>query len=390
MNVLEVYLDNSATTQPFSEVIEEMTSVMKNNYGNPSSIHRMGINAEKTLKNSRQIIADSLNVKSKEIIFTSGGTESNNIAIMGVLSAKIRQGNHIISSLAEHDSVYKLLENLHIKEENQITFLKPDRYGKISWEQVLDAIRKDTVLVSLMHINNELGAINPIGEIGELLKSKYPQIHLHVDAVQSYMKTRIDPQYWGGIDSLSISSHKVHGPKGTGALYVKEGSRINPLFQGGGQERNLRSGTENTVGIAGFAKAVQMQMDSIDKNSEYLKNMKNEFIEILEQEVKDITVNSDPKGCGHILNISFLGVRGEILLHSLEQKGIYVSTGSACSSKKKGSRILESAGMSNIQKEGAIRFSFSTFNTPQEIEYTINNLSEIVESLRKILRYKTK
>lgn len=389
MKILEVYFDNSATTQPFNEVIEEISSVMKNNYGNPSSIHRKGIDAEKVLKNSRQIIADSLNVKSKEVIFTSGGTESNNIAIKGVLSAKNRQGKHIISSLSEHDSVFKILEDLQIKDEYNISFLKPDRYGKVLLKQVSDAIREDTVLVSLMHINNELGAQNPIHDIGKKLKSDYPQIHFHVDAVQSYMKYAIDP-YSLGIDSLSISSHKIHGPKGTGALYLSERARINPLFYGGGQERNLRSGTENTPGIAGFARAVNMQKDSIIKNREYLNGLKNRFIEMLERRIKDITINSEPEGCGHILNISFLGVRGEILLHSLEQKGIYVSTGSACSSKKKGSRILETTGMSNLQKEGAIRFSFSTFNTSEEIDYTVDQLEGIIENLRKILKYKTK
>lgn len=389
MKGLEVYFDNSATTQPLDEVIEEISRVMKNNYGNPSSIHRMGIDAEKILKNSRQIIADSLNAKSKEVIFTSGGTESNNIAIKGILSTKNRQGNHIISSSAEHDSVFKILEDLHIKDELQITFLKPDRYGKISLKQVEDAIRKDTVLVCLMHINNELGAQNPVREIGKKLKSDYPQIHFHVDAVQSYMKYSLDPQS-SGIDSLSLSSHKIHGPKGTGALYLREAARINPLFYGGGQERNIRSGTENTPCIAGFARAVKMQKDLIEKNKEYLKKLKTMFIEMTELRIKDIIINSDPEGCDHILNISFLGVRGEVLLHSLEQKGIYVSTGSACSSKKKGSRILEATGMSSIQKEGAIRFSFSAFNTSEEIEYTVDQLEAIVGSLRKILKYKTK
>lgn len=384
---MEIYFDNSATTKPYKEVIDFIVSDLSTNYGNPSSIHRLGIEAEKLLKKSRLIISEALHCSPKEIIFTSGGTESNNLAIKGLLNSRNSKGKHIVTSSIEHDSIYTIFMELKDKHGFEVSFVSPDEDGYISVEKVEKELREDTILVSIMHVNNELGTINPIKEIGELIKKKSNKISFHVDAVQSFLKLELNPKALN-IDLLSVSSHKIHGPKGAGALYIRDSLSIAPLFTGGGQESNLRSGTENTTSINGFAKAVELQKDSINKNYDIIENLKTYFRNQIEKSIDNIKINTPKNSSSHILNISFLGVKGEILLHSLEQDGIYVSTGSACSSKKKGSRVLEKIKLNNVEKEGAIRFSFSTFNTKEEIDYTVEKLISHVTQLRKILKYK--
>ena len=385
MKTLEIYLDNSSTTKPRQEVLAEIINQLENNYGNPSSIHRLGINSEKVIKSAREIIASSLNVKPKEIIFTSGGTESNNLALRGSISANRRAGKHIISSDIEHDSVYKTLEDIGLKDGYEITFLKPNNQGIITLEQIIDSIRTDTVLVSLMHVNNELGSINPIFEIGKYLKSLDKNIIFHVDAVQSYMKLDINCDY---IDLLSISGHKIHTPKGIGALYISEKIKFSSMLTGGGQEMGYRSGTENVIYIAALEKAVLIQKNKIHDDITKVSIVRNDFLNRLQLEIKDININSSKDSLPYILNVSFLGVKGEILLHTLEQHNIFVSTGAACSSKKKGSRILESIGLNSASKDSAIRFSFSKDTTSEEVNFTVDVLKTEIVKLRKILKYK--
>ncbi len=382
---MEIYFDNSATTKPKQEVLIDIIHHLEHYYGNPSSVHRMGINTEKIIKKAREVIANSLNVKSKEIVFTSGGTESNNLAIRGTLLANKRAGKHIISSSIEHDSVYNTLEDLRLKDDYQITFLNPNKQGIITVKQIIDSIKDDTVLISIMHVNNEIGSINPIVEIGKYIKSLEKKIIFHVDAVQSYMKLEINCEY---IDLLSISGHKIHTPKGIGALFINEKIKFSPIITGGGQEMGYRSGTENTAYISGLSKAVEMQKNSINDEFKKVSELKEYFIDKLQSEIKDITINSPLNSLAYILNISFLGVKGEILLHTLEQKNIFVSTGAACSSKKKGSRILESLGLNLASRDSAIRFSFSKDTTIEELDITIDVLKTEIIKLRKILKYR--
>ena len=369
---MQIYLDNSSTTIPNSEVIDEITSNLREYFGNPSSIHKIGIEAEKIIKKSRSTLADALgDAKPKEIVFTSCGTESNNMAIRG--------------SFSEHDSVYKTLEDLQQREDYKVTFLKPNKDGIITADQVKNALKEDTIFVSLMHVNNEIGAINPINEIGQVIKSYKQSIVYHVDAVQSFLKLKINLE---NIDLLSISGHKVHAPKGIGALYIREKTKIHPLLTGGGQEMQFRSGTENTAYIAGLSKAIDIQKGSLSEDLNRIKKLREKFILNLKSEITDIVVNSSESSLPYICNISFLGVKGEILLHTLEQKGIFVSTGSACSSKKKGSRVLESLDLSLGIKDSAIRFSFSKNTTDDELQFTVEVLKKEITKLRKLLNYK--
>ncbi len=383
---MQVYLDNSSTTIPNPVVIDEISSVLRDCFGNPSSIHKLGIEAEKVIKKSRDILAGALgDVKSKEIVFTSCGTESNNMAIRGSLLANKRAGNHIITSLYEHDSVYKTLEDLQQKENYDVTFLKPDKAGLISEEQVRSSLREDTIFVSIMHVNNEIGAVNPVKEIGQAIKEYKQNIVFHIDAVQSFMKMKINTE---NVDLLSVSGHKIHSPKGIGAIYIKEKTKIHPIITGGGQEMQFRSGTENTAYIAGLSKAIEMQKDKIDEDLSRVKKLREDFISNLKSEIKDIVINSSETSLPYICNISFLGVKGEILLHTLEQNGIFVSTGSACSSKKKSSRVLEALDLNAKIKDSAIRFSFSKDTKDDELRFTADVLKKEVVKLRKLLNYK--
>ncbi len=378
----EVYLDNSATTPICQESLEEMAKVSLNIYGNPSSLHRLGIRAEKEKEKNRKIIADILKVKNKEIYFTSGGTESNNLAIKGIARRHIKKGKHIITTSIEHPATLFACQALE-KEGFHIDYLAVNKEGIISIEELQELIRDDTVLISIMHVNNEIGSIMPVEKIGKIIKSKNPATFFHVDAVQSFCKLPCLPKVWQ-VDLLSISSHKIHGPKGIGALYIKENTLIEPLFHGGGQEADLRPGTENTPAIAGFAKAAYKYHANRVENFEKMNKLKSLFLEKAKK-IPGTKTNSSGSTAPHILNLSFEGVKGEVLLHTLEQDGIFVSTGSACHSKRQDlSHVLTALKLDKEDIEGALRFSFSPHNTKEEIDFTIEKLKTGVEELRKL------
>lgn len=376
---MQVYFDNGATTEPFDEVVELVAQTMKNNFGNPSSAHGLGLKAEKALNEAREQAAKTLNCTRDEIIFTSGGSESNNFLVKGFTTP----GAHIITSEIEHPSIlntFKDLESMGAK----VTYLKVDQYGRISLKELEDSINSETRLVSIMHVNNEIGVIQDIEAIGNLIKAKSPRVKFHVDGVQSYGKLKIDVKK-AQIDLLSVSGHKIHGPRGVGFSYIKKGFYPKALISGGGQERNFRSGTENLPGIVGLAKAVEIMYANIDANYSKAKELKEYFIASL-QSLKDIRINSPSQEffSPYILSVSFIGVRGEVLLHLLEEKGIYVSTGSACSSNHNtDSHVLKAIGLTTAETKGTIRFSFSEFNTKEEVDYTMEVLEKSLKFLRR-------
>lgn len=379
---MEVYLDNSATTKPYDEVIEAVADTMKNYYGNPSSVHKLGFLAEQKLNESRDIIAQTLNCGREEIIFTSGGSESNNFLIRGF----IKEGGHIITTKIEHPSVmntFKELENNGIK----VTYLSVNEYGKINLKELEESITKDTQIVSIMHVNNEIGTIQDLGEISKIIKEKSSRAKLHVDAVQSYGKFKIDVKKLG-IDLLSASGHKIHGPRGVGFAYIRKGLVPKPLIFGGGQERNFRSGTENLPAIAGMAKAAEIIYSKREENFNKIKELKEYFIEKASN-LQGIKINSPASEdfSPFIVNISFIGVRSEVLLHLLEETGVYVSMASACSSKDtKDSHVLKSIGLKNEELRGTIRFSFDEYSNKEEVDYTIENLEKHLKFLRRVAK----
>ena len=380
---MEIYLDNSATTKPYQEVVDKMVLALTTQYGNPSSIHKKGIEVEREIKEIRRNIARSLGAKENEIYFTSGGTECNNTIIRSVARLNKKTKNHIISTVIEHPSVLDTLKDLE-SEGFEVTYLPVDKDGKISIEDLKNAIKKETILVSIMHVNNEIGTIQPIEEIGKYLKSLDEKIYLHVDAVQSYAKIKFRPSRYN-IDFMSVSGHKLHGPKGIGFMYVKENNRIKPLLTGGGQEIGIRSGTENVPGIYGIGEAVKVINKDLEGTIDKIRELRDLLKEEILTNIDDVKINTPEDGVCHVLNVSFRGVRGEVLLHYLEQKEIYVSTGSACSSKKKGSHVLNAIGLTPEEIEGAIRFSLSDLNTKEEILETIKVLKESVSDLRMII-----
>lgn len=381
---MEIYLDNSATTKPYKEVIEKMVYALSTDYANPSSLHKKGIEVEKNIKEIRRNIARTLGVKDKEIYFTSGGTESNNAIIRGVVALNKKRKNHIISTVIEHPSVLNTLKDLE-EEGFEVTYLNVDKYGKINLEELKQAIKPTTCLVTIMHVNNEVGSIQPIQEIGKYLKTLNDKVYFHVDAVQSYSKINFKPSRYN-IDFMSVSGHKLHGPKGIGFMYIRENNRIKPMLTGGGQEIGIRSGTENTPGIYGLGEAINIINQNLDEKIEKIANLKNLLKNEIVKNIDDIKINSPEDGVCHILNISFRGVKGEVLLHYLEQKKVYVSTGSACSSKKKGSHVLNAMELTPDEIEGAIRFSLSDLNTEEEILKAAEIVRESVEDLRMIIR----
>jgi len=381
---MEIYLDNSATTKPYKEVIEKMVYALSTDYANPSSLHKKGIEVEKNIKEIRRNIARTLGVKDKEIYFTSGGTESNNAIIRGVVALNKKRKNHIISTVIEHPSVLNTLKDLE-EEGFEVTYLNVDKYGKINLEELKQAIKPTTCLVTIMHVNNEVGSIQPIQEIGKYLKTLNDKVYFHVDAVQSYSKINFKPSRYN-IDFMSVSGHKLHGPKGIGFMYIRENNRIKPMLTGGGQEIGIRSGTENTPGIYGLGEAINIINQNLDEKIEKIANLKNLLKGEIVKNIDDIKINSPEDGVCHILNISFRGVKGEVLLHYLEQKKVYVSTGSACSSKKKGSHVLNAMELTPDEIEGAIRFSLSDLNTEEEILEAAKIVKESVEDLRMIIR----
>lgn len=383
---MEVYFDNAATTKIIPEVREIMLKTMDEDYGNPSSMHLKGVEAENYVRNARNSIAKQLKCESKEIIFTSGGTESNNLALLGLALANKRVGNHIITTRIEHASVYNPV--LYLQELGfEVTFLKVDAHGKVDLDHLRESLRDDTILVSTMAVNNEIGAVEPIEEIAAIIKQYNKehdrQILYHVDAIQAFGKRVIYPKRVG-IDAMSMSGHKIHGPKGSGALFVDSKVKIKPVLYGGGQEKGMRSGTENTAAIAGMGKATEIMYARLEDNNEKMQAVKDALIAGATK-IEGVTDNSGESP--HIASLSFRGVRSEVLLHALEDKGIYVSAGSACSSNHPAiSGVLQAIGLDKDLLESTLRFSFCEYNTVEEAEYTVKVLEEILPLLRKFTR----
>lgn len=383
---MEVYLDNSATTRCFDEVAELMTKIMCKDYGNPSSLHRKGVQAEQYIRYAKETIAKNLKVNEKEIFFTSGGTESDNLALRGCAYANCRAGRHLITTQIEHPAILQTMKQLE-EEGFRVTYLPVDEKGCIRPEDLQRFITGETILVSIMHTNNEVGSLQPIEEAGALIKRMNPRILFHVDAVQGYGKFRILPKKMH-IDLLSVSGHKIHGPKGIGFLYVDEKVKIKPILFGGGQQNGLRSGTENVPAAAGLAKAIEIVYGDLDREVEELYRIKEAFVAGVEK-IPDVFVNGHPgrDGAPHVVSVSFQGVRSEVLLHALEDKGVYVSAGSACSAHKpQPSATLQAMGIDKELLGSTIRFSFSVFTTMDEVGYTLQCLYDIIPMLRRFTR----
>lgn len=381
---MDIYLDNSATTKPYDEVVEKMVYALTTDYANPSAVHKKGVEVDKNIKKIRQDIAKSIGCKDKELIFTSGGTEANNTIIRGIANLHKKRKNHIITTNIEHPSVLATMADLE-EDGFEVTYLKVNKNGVIDIEELKNSIKSNTILVSIMHVNNEIGSIQPVKEIGKYLSTLNDKVYLHVDAVQSFAKINFKPSRYN-IDFMSVSGHKVHGPKGIGFIYVKENNRIKPILTGGGQEIGIRSGTENTPGIYGLGEAIRIINEDLDGKIEKMKNLRDLLKKEIIENIEEIKINSPEDGVCHILNVTFYGIKGEVLLHYLEQKGVYVSTGSACSSKKKGSHVLNAIGLSPQEIEGAIRFSLSDLNTEEEIKEAVKIVKESVSDLRMIMR----
>lgn len=379
---MDVYFDNAATTKVIPEVREIMLETMDVEYGNPSSMHKMGVGAEKYIRYAREAISRQLKCEPKEITFTSGGTESNNLALLGIALANRRTGNHIITTGIEHASVYNPV--LYLQELGfRVTFLKVDTDGKVDLEELKNALCEDTILVSTMAVNNEIGAVEPIEEIAKCIKAYNPNIVYHVDGVQAFGKMRIYPKRIG-VDAMSLSGHKIHGPKGSGALFVDSRIKIKPVLYGGGQEKGLRSGTENTAAIAGMGRAAEVMYRRLDENQRIMEQVKRTLIEGATR-MEGVTDNSGE--AAHIASLSFKGVRSEVLLHALEERGICVSAGSACSSNHPAiSGVLKAIELKEDLLESTLRFSFCEYNTVEEAEYTVAVLQELVPMLRKFTR----
>ena len=384
---MEAYLDNSATTRCSEKAVEKMNKVLLEDYGNPSSMHNKGFEAEQYLKETRSIIAKTLKVNEKEIIFTSGGTETNNLALIGTATAYKRSGMHIISTPIEHPSVGNPLAALE-KQGYEVTYLHVDEKGHIDLKELSDEIRPDTILVSIMHVNNEIGTIEPIVEAGNIIKQKNSTTLFHVDAVQSYGKVEVLPKKMN-IDLLSVSGHKIHGPKGSGFLYISDKVKCNPVLLGGGQEWGYRSGTENVPAIAGLGVAVEEIFKNFEKNQKKLYKLK-EYLSTELMKIDGVSLNGplDETGAPHIVSMSVEGVRAEVLLHALEEKGIYVSAGSACSSNKPAiSKTLTAIGLKKDLLDSTVRFSFSIHTTKEELEYAVKECKAVIPMLQKYTRH---
>ena len=385
---MEVYLDNSATTRCYDSVRELVGKVMCEDYGNPSSMHKKGVDAEQYVRESKETLAKLLKVQPKEIFFTSGGTESDNLALIGCARANRRAGNHLITSSIEHPAILNTMQYLEREEGFRVTYLPVNKEGKIQLDALKAALCKETILVSIMHVNNEVGSVQPIEEAVQLVKNYNRNILFHVDAVQGFGKYRIYPKRMG-VDLLSISGHKIHGPKGIGALYVNEKVKIKPVVFGGEQQKNVRSGTENVPGIAGLGLAAKEIYTDLDAKVSRMRDLKEYFIEgIREIEKTTIHGRTDENSAPHIVSVGFAGIRSEVLLHTLEEKGIYVSAGSACASNHPAiSGVLRGIGTKPEYLDSTLRFSFSEFTTQEEIDYTLQTLYNCVPMLRKYTRY---
>lgn len=383
---MEAYLDNSATTRVSDTVKDLMVKVMTEDYGNPSSLHMKGVEAERYIREATERIAKTLKVEPKEIIYTSGGTESNNLALIGTAMANKRAGNHIITSDIEHASV---LATMKFLEENgfRVTYLPVDNDGHVSLEALKEALCDETILVSIMHVNNEIGAIEPVEEISKIVKAYKSSIVFHVDGIQSFGKLVIHPKKMG-IDMLSVSGHKIHGPKGSGFLYASSKVKIKPVIFGGGQQKGMRSGTENVPAIAGLGLAVIEAYAGFEDKISRMQELKDYFIDRVTS-LDNVTVNSKKgtDGAPHIISVTFNGVRSEVMLHSLEGKNIYVSSGSACSSNKPAvSRTLKGIGLDDKQIDSTIRFSLCYESTKEELDYAFSTIADMIDMLRKFTK----
>ncbi len=378
-----IYLDNASTTKPSCGVIDAISDAL-NNFGNPSSMHRLGIDAENIIKKAKENASKILSVSPNNVYFTSGGTESNNTAIFGACHANIKKGKHIITSKIEHPSVltpFKMLE----EEGFEVSYIGIDKNGILDLEEFENELREDTIFVSIMLVNNETGAIMPVDKLKGIMKKKSPKALLHIDAVQGFGKIICKPKQWG-VDLLSASGHKIHAIKGTGLLYINDNVLIKPFICGGGQQKNMRSGTENVVGISAFSKACE---EICDYDAEKIRNLREKLKNGILENIERVKINEalNEYQSGHILNVSFLGLRSEILLHSLEMHQIYVSTGSACSTNKPmPSHVLSAIGCSAEEIDSAIRFSFSQDITNEDIDKTIDALIKEVATIRKYVR----
>lgn len=384
---MEVYLDNSATTRAYDCVGDLVRKVMCQDYGNPSSMHAKGVQAEHYIKETKEILAKLLKVKDKEIVFTSGGTESDNLALIGAARANRRRGNHLITSSIEHPAILNTMRYLEEEGDFRVTFLPVDRYGRVKLEALKEALCPETILVSIMYVNNEVGSVQPVQQAADIVKAYNKDILFHVDAVQGFGKYRIYPKK-EKIDMLSLSGHKIHGPKGTGALYIGEQVKIRPIVFGGEQQKNIRSGTENVPGIAGLGLAAKTIYDGLEEKVARMRALKARFIEGV-QKLDDITIHGlyDETSAPHIISVGFAGVRSEVLLHALEEKGIYVSSGSACASNHPAiSGVLKGIGAQKEYLDATLRFSMSEFTTEEEIDYTLETLYNLVPVLRRYTR----
>lgn len=390
MKMMEAYLDNAATTKPFDEVRELVSEVMGAEYGNPSSLHRKGVEAESRIREAAEAVAATLKCDRKNIIFTSGGTESNNMAIIGGSMAARRHGRHIVTTCFEHAAVYEPCRYLEEFFGFEVTYVPVDGMGHVDPERLRSSIREDTTLVSVMYVNNEIGSILDIAGLGAVVKECGRDILFHVDAIQAYGKLRINPKRLG-IDLLSASSHKIHGPKGVGFLYAADGIRLHPLIHGGGQQQGRRSGTENVPGIAGFGLAAAMVYGDHERVLEQLYARKEYLMRRL-MEIDGVTIHAcDPAAvrdtAPHIISVGIEGVRSEVLLHALEEKGVYVSSGSACSSNHPGiSSSLKAVGVKDSLLESTIRLSLSVHTTEEELDYAVEQMKELLPVLRRYVR----
>lgn len=384
---MQAYLDNSATTVCEPGVVEKVVQMMSVIYGNPSAMHNKGVEAENYMKEAKEIIAKTMKVQEKELIFTSGGTESNNLAIMGCAAANHRMGKHLITTKIEHPSVGNVMK--HMEEEGfEVTYLPVDENGIVKLDKLKEALRPDTMLVSVMHVNNEIGAVQPIEEIAKIVKDNNKATLFHVDAIQGYGKYRIFPKKMG-IDLLSVSGHKFHGPKGVGFLYCDSKVKMKPIIFGGGQQKDIRSGTENVPGIVGIAEAAKEIYTNFEAKIERLYEIKAYFVEKV-SELEGVKINglTGRDSAPHVVSVSFPGVRSEVLLHSLEEREVYASAGSACSSNKPAvSATLKAINAPKEHLDSTLRFSFSVHTTIEEIDYCIEVLKGLLPMLRRYARH---
>ena len=384
---MQAYLDNSATTVCEPKVVEKVVQMMSEIFGNPSAMHNKGVEAENYVKEAKEIIAKTMKVQEKEILFTSGGTESNNLAIMGCAAANHRMGKHLITTKIEHPSVGNVMK--HMEEEGyEVTYLPVDENGIVKLDKLKEALRPDTMLVSVMHVNNEIGAVQPIEEISKIVKANNKATLFHVDAIQGYGKYRIYPKKMG-IDLLSVSGHKIHGPKGVGFLYVDSKVKIKPILFGGGQQRDLRSGTENVPGIVGLAEAAKEIYTDFENKIDQLYDVKAYFVEKV-MELENVKINglTGRDAAPHVVSVSFPGIRSEVLLHSLEDREIYASAGSACASNKPAvSATLKAIDAPKEHLDSTLRFSFSVHTTKEEIDYCMEVLKGLLPMLRRYARH---